>query len=455
MATAALLPAGRRLRTPQLGPAPVGRRGRPGGARPDRVGPAVASDAASRRLGRVRHPAGRRHQAGELHHAPASGDTVPTTREPGGDRSFVPLDGTDVWLVQGDPTVYTSQPAGTRSRTVTVADPLTRSRPVVGCPDRKIQMRVVAMRVRRPVVAAVALLLALPVAVATGGGTGAAAAACDPFTTTPTYDPAVPTAKSVLGFDLGQREVTTAESDRYLRAIDAASPRGRRDRCSPPRSRAGRCATPSSARPPGSAAAQAGRDRPLRDPADDPGAGRGDRRDRAGDPLGRGQRARRRGERHRRVAAGALRAGGPHRLRRRPDPRQRGRRDPADPEPGRPRARHPAQRLRLRHEPRLVRPHPAGDRRQARGAAAATRRCCSSTRTRWAARTTSSRRTPTRSTTRSPTSRCRWINGLYGPAMQQEFDRQQHPVLQLRASTTCSTWATATRCPPPASSAPA
>ena len=34
----------------------------------------------------------------------------------------------------------------------------------------------------------------------------------------------MPTAKSVLGFDLGQREVTTAESDRYLRAVDAASP---------------------------------------------------------------------------------------------------------------------------------------------------------------------------------------------------------------------------------------
>jgi hypothetical protein len=85
-------------------------------------------------------------------------------------------------------------------------------------------MRVVAMRVRRPVVATVAVLLALPVAVATSGGTGAAAASCHPFTTKATYDPSVPTAKSVLGFDLGQREVTTAESDRYLRAIDAASP---------------------------------------------------------------------------------------------------------------------------------------------------------------------------------------------------------------------------------------
>jgi glycosidase len=42
-----------------------------------------------------------------------SGDSVPTTREPGGDRSFLPLDGTDVYLVQGDPTVYHSKPAGT------------------------------------------------------------------------------------------------------------------------------------------------------------------------------------------------------------------------------------------------------------------------------------------------------------------------------------------------------
>jgi alpha-amylase len=39
-----------------------------------------------------------------------SGDSVPTTREPGGDRSFTPLDHPEVWIVQGDPTVYTSQP---------------------------------------------------------------------------------------------------------------------------------------------------------------------------------------------------------------------------------------------------------------------------------------------------------------------------------------------------------
>jgi alpha-amylase len=40
-----------------------------------------------------------------------NGDTVPTTREPGGDRSFLPINTPNVWIVQGDPTVYTSQPA--------------------------------------------------------------------------------------------------------------------------------------------------------------------------------------------------------------------------------------------------------------------------------------------------------------------------------------------------------
>ena len=39
-----------------------------------------------------------------------SGDAVPDTREPGGDRSFVPLDHPEIWLKQGDPTVYFSQP---------------------------------------------------------------------------------------------------------------------------------------------------------------------------------------------------------------------------------------------------------------------------------------------------------------------------------------------------------
>jgi alpha-amylase len=39
-----------------------------------------------------------------------NGDTIPATREPGGDRSFVPADHQAIWLKQGDPAVYTSQP---------------------------------------------------------------------------------------------------------------------------------------------------------------------------------------------------------------------------------------------------------------------------------------------------------------------------------------------------------
>jgi alpha-amylase len=42
-----------------------------------------------------------------------NGDSVPTTREPGGDRSFRPIDSPEVWILQGDPTIYTSRPPGT------------------------------------------------------------------------------------------------------------------------------------------------------------------------------------------------------------------------------------------------------------------------------------------------------------------------------------------------------
>jgi alpha-amylase len=42
-------------------------------------------------------------------HTPG-GDSVPTTREPGGDRSFVPLDHPQIWLKQGDPAIYFSRP---------------------------------------------------------------------------------------------------------------------------------------------------------------------------------------------------------------------------------------------------------------------------------------------------------------------------------------------------------
>jgi hypothetical protein len=49
-------------------------------------------------------------QACFIVHRP-SGDVVPDTREPGGDRCFVPLDHPEVWLRQGDPVVYFSPPA--------------------------------------------------------------------------------------------------------------------------------------------------------------------------------------------------------------------------------------------------------------------------------------------------------------------------------------------------------
>ena len=107
--------------------------------------------------------------------------------------------------------------------------------------------------------------------------------------------------------------------------------------------------------------------------ADGPGhlglRGRVDRAREPRDPLDRRQRARRRGERHRRGAAHALRARGPRRLRRPADPRHVARRDPPDAEPGRPRGRHAPELLRLRHEPRLVRAHAARDGRQGRAAA--------------------------------------------------------------------------------------
>ncbi len=39
-----------------------------------------------------------------------SGDSVPTTREPGGDRFFIPAEHNEIWLKQGDPTIYFSPP---------------------------------------------------------------------------------------------------------------------------------------------------------------------------------------------------------------------------------------------------------------------------------------------------------------------------------------------------------
>ena len=65
--------------------------------------------------------------------------------------------------------------------------------------------------------------------------------------------------------------------------------------------------------------------------------------------------------------------------------------------------------------------------------------------------TTSSRRTPTRSTTRSPTSRSTGSTISTAPAMRSEFDRAAASRTSTTTATTCSTWATATRCRRPAS----
>ncbi|HYN28613.1 MAG TPA: M14 family zinc carboxypeptidase [Dermatophilaceae bacterium] len=64
---------------------------------------------------------------------------------------------------------------------------------------------------------------AQPSAVPRGGVDAQGTAGCDPFSE-PALDARVPTARDVLGLDLGDRDVTTAESDAYLQALAAASP---------------------------------------------------------------------------------------------------------------------------------------------------------------------------------------------------------------------------------------
>jgi hypothetical protein len=72
-------------------------------------------------------------------------------------------------------------------------------------------------RIGAAVVAVVGVLLV-------GAGPAAAAQACDPFGPA-TFRGQVPTPKQVIGIDLGERDVTTAESDAYVKAVDDASPR--------------------------------------------------------------------------------------------------------------------------------------------------------------------------------------------------------------------------------------
>ncbi|HEV3464615.1 MAG TPA: M14 family zinc carboxypeptidase [Actinomycetota bacterium] len=52
-----------------------------------------------------------------------------------------------------------------------------------------------------------------------------AAPACDPVRTPPELSGQAPTAEEVIGIPLGERDVTVAESDAYLQAVAAASPR--------------------------------------------------------------------------------------------------------------------------------------------------------------------------------------------------------------------------------------
>jgi hypothetical protein len=90
------------------------------------------------------------------------------------------------------------------------------------------------------------------------------------------------------------------------------------------------------------------------------------RRQRSRNPLDRRERPRRRGERDGRSAPRHVRARRPQRLRRHADPRQRRRGHRAHPEPGRARGGAAPELVRVRHEPRLVRPDAAPNRLEGR-----------------------------------------------------------------------------------------
>lgn len=73
--------------------------------------------------------------------------------------------------------------------------------------------------------AALAGLAATAVAVPAAAEPSPTATTCDPTRTPPAYAGKVPDPKDVLGFGLGEREVTTAQSDRLLRTISRTSAR--------------------------------------------------------------------------------------------------------------------------------------------------------------------------------------------------------------------------------------
>ena len=80
------------------------------------------------------------------------------------------------------------------------------------------------LRSRRPG-PALAAIVALVAAATTAITAASAQTSCDPIQTTPEYLAGVPTGEQVLGFPIGSQEVTSAESNEYLEAVDAASDR--------------------------------------------------------------------------------------------------------------------------------------------------------------------------------------------------------------------------------------
>ncbi|WP_433468114.1 M14 family zinc carboxypeptidase [Spirillospora sp. CA-128828] len=76
-----------------------------------------------------------------------------------------------------------------------------------------------------PLVTAVSLAVAASFAAPAAAQPAAPAAGCDPTQTAPVYRGKVPSPKQVLGFDLGERQASAVESDRYLETVAAKSER--------------------------------------------------------------------------------------------------------------------------------------------------------------------------------------------------------------------------------------
>jgi hypothetical protein len=78
---------------------------------------------------------------------------------------------------------------------------------------------------RRARLAVLLLVVTVGAALTPSASAAPSAPACDPVRTPPELAGQVPTAEEVIGFPLGERDVTVAESDAYLQAVASASPR--------------------------------------------------------------------------------------------------------------------------------------------------------------------------------------------------------------------------------------